>query len=57
MTQRPDRQPEDVDSPMHPAADPDLEDGTEVSESRTDNDGADNDGADNDESATDGRRD
>jgi len=34
MTQRPDRQPEDVDSPMHPAADPDLDDGTELSPTR-----------------------
>lgn len=35
MTQRPDRQPEDIDSPLHPAADPDLEDGTEVPTPRT----------------------
>jgi hypothetical protein len=32
MTQRPERQPEDIDSPLLPAADPDLEDGTEVRE-------------------------
>jgi len=36
MTQRPDRQPEDVDSPLLPAADPDLEDGTEASPTHTD---------------------
>lgn len=36
MTQRPDRQPEDVDSPLLPAADPDLEDGTEAPPNRTD---------------------
>lgn len=36
MTQRPERQPEDVESPLHPAADPELEDGDEVPERRTD---------------------
>jgi hypothetical protein len=35
MTQRPERQPEDIDSPLHPAADPDLEDGTEVPQRRS----------------------
>ena len=51
MTQRPDRQPEDVGSPLVPAADPDLDSGEETtseSDSERANEEADRDKHDDD---------